>query len=271
MPSRFSFMQLYLFLLVHKHQTTPVGQGTPVAVKVLKEGSDDARKALLDEAAVMGQFRHRNVVKLIGVVLVDDPVSVASTCFRCFSSYCLIFCARKWTIFNSTAERSESVENFLLPTTRWSTGRPELCRCAAPGSGHVSVVRRAADQQVHNLPFPKSLSHCGYFFQSNWALRCSVCQPLPSPILGSLINNFVHILLLCLSAQFGKRMYVNTHCAVFGLQVLVVLEFMSGGDLFSHLLKMANGRQVASLDCSHTSLMSLWYSSRSLMSHRHLL
>ena len=47
-----------------------------VAVKTLKPGSTESDKIrFLQEAAINGQFRHPNVVKLIGVVTIDQPVS----------------------------------------------------------------------------------------------------------------------------------------------------------------------------------------------------
>ena len=50
-----------------------------VAIKTLQAGSkqEDAVK-FLQEAAISGQFRHPNVVKLIGVVTVGEPVSATS-------------------------------------------------------------------------------------------------------------------------------------------------------------------------------------------------
>lgn len=47
-----------------------------VAVKVLKsrcEAQDKVR--FLQEAAIMGQFNHENIVKMHGVVTVGEPVS----------------------------------------------------------------------------------------------------------------------------------------------------------------------------------------------------
>ena len=47
-----------------------------VAVKALKEGSvEEDRVKFLQEAVIMVQFRHPNVIKVHGVVTVDDPVS----------------------------------------------------------------------------------------------------------------------------------------------------------------------------------------------------
>ena len=51
-------------------------KGTPVALKLLKEGSSKENKVkFLQEAAIMAQFRHPNVVSLYGVVSNTEPVS----------------------------------------------------------------------------------------------------------------------------------------------------------------------------------------------------
>ena len=48
-----------------------------VAAKTLKEGADEEDKVkFLQEAAIMGQFSHPNVVKLYGVVTEGEPVSL---------------------------------------------------------------------------------------------------------------------------------------------------------------------------------------------------
>ena len=48
-----------------------------VAVKTLQScASQEDRVKFLQEAAINGQFRHPNVVKLLGVVTVGEPVSV---------------------------------------------------------------------------------------------------------------------------------------------------------------------------------------------------
>jgi serine/threonine protein kinase len=47
-----------------------------LAVKMLIAGaSEDDKVRFLQEAAIMGQFSHRNVIKLHGVVTVGEPVS----------------------------------------------------------------------------------------------------------------------------------------------------------------------------------------------------
>ena len=54
---------------------SPAG-AVEVAVKILKLGSDENdRVKFLQEAAINGQFRHPNVVKLLGVITVGEPVS----------------------------------------------------------------------------------------------------------------------------------------------------------------------------------------------------
>lgn len=42
------------------------------------EASEEDQVKLLQEAAIMGQFAHKNVVKLHGVVTVGEPVSLES-------------------------------------------------------------------------------------------------------------------------------------------------------------------------------------------------
>ena len=48
-----------------------------VAVKFLKKGADEIDKVkFLQEAAIMAQFKHPNVVSLYGVVSKTEPVSL---------------------------------------------------------------------------------------------------------------------------------------------------------------------------------------------------
>ena len=50
-------------------------RSVPVAVKLLKEGASEMDKVkFLQEAAIMAQFRHPNVVSLYGVVSKTEPV-----------------------------------------------------------------------------------------------------------------------------------------------------------------------------------------------------
>ena len=47
-----------------------------VAVKMLKaEAGEDGRVRFLQEATINGQFKHPNVVNMLGVVTVGEPVS----------------------------------------------------------------------------------------------------------------------------------------------------------------------------------------------------
>ena len=52
------------------------GASLDIAVKTVRSTSEIERIKLLQEAAIMGQFAHPNVVRLHGVVTVGDPVSV---------------------------------------------------------------------------------------------------------------------------------------------------------------------------------------------------
>ena len=55
---------------------TPTGTSQDVAVKVVKKGApQEERLKLLQEAAILGQFRHIHVVSLFGVVTLGEPVS----------------------------------------------------------------------------------------------------------------------------------------------------------------------------------------------------
>ena len=55
---------------------SPTGTRQEVAVKLVKKGApQEERLKLLQEVAILGQFRHRHIVHLVGVVSVDEPVS----------------------------------------------------------------------------------------------------------------------------------------------------------------------------------------------------
>ena len=59
-----------------------------MAVKQLKPGASKEEKVkFLREAAINGQFRHPNVVKLMGVVKGTGPVRIIY--IKCFTVFCL--------------------------------------------------------------------------------------------------------------------------------------------------------------------------------------
>lgn len=63
------------FATVNKAQWITGGGDVSVAVKMLKTGSSEQEKVkFLQEAAINGQFHHLNVVRLLGVVTVGEPV-----------------------------------------------------------------------------------------------------------------------------------------------------------------------------------------------------
>ena len=58
-----------------------------VAMKQLQHGASEEEKVkLLQEAAINGQFKHPNIVKLMGVVTIGEPVS-SDKVFHKFSIY----------------------------------------------------------------------------------------------------------------------------------------------------------------------------------------
>ena len=40
------------------------------------EPTEEERVKFLQEAAIMGQFKHPNIIRIVGVVTISDPVSV---------------------------------------------------------------------------------------------------------------------------------------------------------------------------------------------------
>ena len=67
-----------------------------VAIKVLQDKADKVEKVkFLQEAAIMGQFHHPNVITLHGVVTVGEPVSKTNCFFHLLISHyvnCTYFC-----------------------------------------------------------------------------------------------------------------------------------------------------------------------------------
>ena len=65
-----------------------------VALKTLSgEEGPEGRRKLLQEAAIMSQFRHPNVVKLYGVVSDDQQVHCASVCVCVCDASCVVCCS----------------------------------------------------------------------------------------------------------------------------------------------------------------------------------
>ncbi len=51
------------------------GKAKEVAVKTLQaEASEDERVKFLQEAAIMGQFHHPNVLSILGIITCEEPV-----------------------------------------------------------------------------------------------------------------------------------------------------------------------------------------------------
>ena len=71
---------------------TPTGTSQDVAVKVVKKGApQEERLKLLQEAAILGQFRHRHVVSLFGVVTLGEPVSYKYVMYLYVCTYRFVF------------------------------------------------------------------------------------------------------------------------------------------------------------------------------------
>ena len=62
---------------------SPTGTSQDVAVKMVKKGaSQEERVKLLQEAAILGQFKHKHIVDLVGVVTVGEPVGLSHNCLQ---------------------------------------------------------------------------------------------------------------------------------------------------------------------------------------------
>ena len=71
---------------VCKAQWAISGATKDIAVKTLRAELPEQEKVrFLQEAAIMGQFSHLNVIKLYGVVTVGDPVSHEIYTWKSFS------------------------------------------------------------------------------------------------------------------------------------------------------------------------------------------
>ena len=77
------------------------GGEVEVAVKTLKEGSgEEDRVKFLQEAAIMGQFKHHNVVTMYGVVTEGEPVSVYA--IQCIEELRLLSLSPEISIIHNT-------------------------------------------------------------------------------------------------------------------------------------------------------------------------
>ncbi len=62
------------------------GEDIEVAIKMLKEGAKSEDKVkFLQEAAIMGQFKHPNVVNMHGIISDGEPVSAQFNFIVCCS------------------------------------------------------------------------------------------------------------------------------------------------------------------------------------------
>ena len=61
-----------------------------MAVKTNQSKIEEEKVKFLQEAAIMGQFRHPNIVKLMGVVTVGEPVSFVQVTYAYTLRKCLM-------------------------------------------------------------------------------------------------------------------------------------------------------------------------------------
>ena len=102
------FGMVYLAEWKVEEATVPV----PVAVKFLKEDANSKlRISFLTEAAIMGQFDHPNVVRLLGLVSIAEPYMLVVELMEGDLQNLL-------TTISSVPFDSESVSQYLLPITR---------------------------------------------------------------------------------------------------------------------------------------------------------
>ena len=81
-----------------------------VAVKTLNKGVDEGDKVkFLQEAAIMGQFKHPNVVKLHGVVTEEEPVSGA----------CMMAATVKPVHRRATNSGCNKRDGYIIATNTW--------------------------------------------------------------------------------------------------------------------------------------------------------
>ena len=70
------------FGTVNKGVLRTVDGPLDVAVKTLSVTTEESRVGFLQEAAIIGQFNHKNILKLYGVVLKTKPVSKGGSTFE---------------------------------------------------------------------------------------------------------------------------------------------------------------------------------------------
>ena len=145
-----------------------------VAVKTLKPRSSETDKVkFLQEAAINGQFRHPNVVKLIGVVTSDQPVRKGfNTQILYYLGYPI--CDAKHLAFFFPVFDHKNFQNYSLSLN--------------------------------------SLTKISYFEQLK--LLCIIILQLATGVVIIVLDTFLYV------------------------QVMIVLELMSNGDLRNHLVKL---------------------------------
>ena len=99
-----------------------------VAVKMLKTGACQEEKVkFLQEAAVNGQFHHPNIVKLLGVVTVGEPVSPRNVAIP--SLAVITFIAHPQAMIVLELMKNGNLKNFLSSRKPGWVQIGEYCAC----------------------------------------------------------------------------------------------------------------------------------------------
>ena len=71
------------FGIVYKGSWDTGNELIDVAIKTLKSSEEDMKTAFMREAAIMGQFNHPNILKLMGILSLSEPFMIVTELMKC--------------------------------------------------------------------------------------------------------------------------------------------------------------------------------------------
>ena len=71
------------FGVVYKGSWDTGNETIDVAIKTLKSSEEDIKTAFMREAAIMGQFNHPNILKLMGILSLSEPFMIVTELMKC--------------------------------------------------------------------------------------------------------------------------------------------------------------------------------------------